>query len=255
MVSFTGVALFSLAAIGSLAAPKGLWHHDSQCMSTADAQQVADNYAELIRHFTVEGADASLSPDFTDYSESVNTLINTCPQGSAAQTLPLLSPSFTSREQFETGQGQQPPINFKQLNIYHTCDAVIIRWETTNTAPIPTPRPVVGIIIMEVEKAPAGNQYPWIIKTVYSEFDAGAWLQNLEEFGICGTPNPSSPPIQASATPSAPVAPPSASASATSAPAASYTPVSSVSPYSASSSPSSYVAAAKRTLAPSLLSA
>jgi len=191
-------------------------------MSKAEAQQVADNYAQLIRDFSVAGADASLSVDFTDYSEGVNTLINTCPQGSAAQTLPLLSPSFTSREQFKTGQGQQPPINIKQLGIWHTCDTVIIRWETTDTAPIPTPRPVVGIIIMEVEKAPAGNQYPWIIKEVFSEFDSGAWLQNLEEWGICGTPNPSSPPIQASATPSAPVASVSASGSATAAP--SYTP-------------------------------
>jgi len=246
MVSFTSCALLSLAAIGSLAVPSGLWHHGSQCMSKAEAQQVADNYAELIRHFTVAGADSSLSVDFTDYSESVNTLINTCPQGSAAVTLPLLAPTFSSREQFETGQGQQPAINFKQLGIWNTCNTVIIRWETTNTAPIPTPRPVVGVIIMEVEKAPAGNQYPWIIKEVFSEFDSGAWLQNLEEAGICATTNPSSPPIPASATPSSPAVSVSPSGSAAPTPSASYSPVSSGSAYSASSTPAAYTTAAKR---------
>lgn len=201
MVAFTTTALLSLAAIGALAAPSvnekrtGLWHHKSNCMTTAQAQQVASNYAELIRSYTQELADATLAVDFVDYSESVNSLINTCPQGSAAVTLPLLAPTFSSRAQFEAGQGQQAPINFEQLNIHHDCNSVTIRWKTTNTAPIPNPRPVVGIILIEVVKAAAGSQYPWIIQTVYSEFDAAAWLQNLEQAGICSVIAPSSPPL------------------------------------------------------------
>lgn len=207
MVAFTSAALFSLAAVGTLAAPAnekrtGIWHHRSSCMGKKEAQVVADNYAELIRNYTDELALASLAENFTDYSESVNSLINTCPQGDAAITLPLLAPTFTTREEFMIGQGQQPLINFEQLNIHHDCKSVTIRWKTTNTAPItPTlanPRPVVGIILLEVVKAPAGNQYPWIVETAYSEFDAAAWLQNLEQAGgICaGTPNPSSPPLE-----------------------------------------------------------
>jgi hypothetical protein len=41
---------------------------------------------------------------------------------------------------------------------------------------------------MEVVKNKlAGAEYPWLISTVYSEFDAGAWLQNLVEAGICSS--------------------------------------------------------------------
>jgi hypothetical protein len=116
-----------------------------------------------------------------------SSLINGCPQGSAAMaiTLPLLAPTFTSRDMFKTGQGQQPPINFQQLQMFHSCDTVTIRWMTTNTAPIPSPKPVVGIIIASVVPAPSGNKYPYIIDNVYSEFDAAAWLQNLNDAGIC----------------------------------------------------------------------
>jgi hypothetical protein len=224
MISLKAASLLFLSAVGTLAAPGKRWHH-GQCMSAADAQQVADNYAELIRDYSNKLANEALAVDFVDYSESVNTLINTCPQGAAAVTLPLLSATFSSRQQFETGQGQQPKINFKQLNLEYNCKSITIRWETTNTAPIPTPRPVVGIILLEVEQAPAGNKFPWIVKTVYSEFDSGAWLQNLEQAGICSTTNPSSPPVSLPSGTVGTAPPPASSAGA------------------ASGSPSTYVAA------------
>lgn len=192
------LAILSFFTLCSIAAPyrgeplNKRWH--GYCLSDADAQQVATNYANLIQ--LVQGwesiANAALSPNFVDYSESVNTLIDTCPQGSAAITLPLLSPTFSNRTQFELGQGQQPPINFQQLNIWHSCDSVIIRWETTNTANITNVKPVVGMITMETCPAPQGNTYPYYIDTVYSEFDAGAWLQNLQAAGICNQSSVSS---------------------------------------------------------------
>jgi hypothetical protein len=240
MVSFTSLALLGLAAAGSLAAPaEKRWSSD--CMTAAEAQQVADNYAELIRSYSDELAIAALAPDFTDYSESVNSLINTCPQGKAAKAgpVPLLSASFDDRKKFMTGQGQQPAINFKQLNIEANCNFVTIRWETTNTAPIPTPRPVVGIILLQTEKAPAGNKYPWIINTVYSEFDSAAWLQNLEQWGICTATNSGSPQLALpSGTVGAPP-PPSGSASTSAAPASAsgYVSTSSTSTWSSSASP------------------
>ena len=85
MVSFTSLALLSLTAVGSLAAPtmERRWHE--QCMSAEEAQRVADNYGELIRNYSDGLAMAALSTDFTDFSEGVNTLINTCPQGASAQ--------------------------------------------------------------------------------------------------------------------------------------------------------------------------
>jgi len=58
---------------------------------------------------------------------------------------------------------------------------------TTNTAPIPDPKPVVGIITMHVVPSPSGSKYPYLIDNVNSEFDSGAWLQNLVDAGICST--------------------------------------------------------------------
>jgi hypothetical protein len=189
MPSFSSIALISLAVIGAFAAPAEKRHYNrsAQCVTDAEADQIASDYAALIVSYSDALADAALAPNFTDYSESVNTLINSCPQGDAAKPLPLLAPTFTSLEQFKIGQGQQPSINFERLNLWHSCDTVIVRWMTTNTAPIPEPKPVVGLISMEVIKNTNGTGKPWLIDTVYSEFDAGAWLQNLVEAGICST--------------------------------------------------------------------
>lgn len=191
MPSFTSLALFSLAALGAVAAPaerRQALGPESKCMTDAEADQVATAWGTLIASYNDALADAVLTENFTDYSESVNTLINSCPQGDAAKPLDLLAPSFTSREMFKIGQGQQPAINFERLNIWPGCTSVNIRWMTTNTAPIPNPKPVVGLIAMEVVKnQQAGAEYPWLISTVYSEFDAGAWLQNLVEAGICSS--------------------------------------------------------------------
>ena len=191
MPSFTSLALFSLAVLGAVAAPaerRQALGPESKCMTDAEADQVATAWGTLIASYNDALADAVLTENFTDYSESVNTLINSCPQGDAAKPLDLLAPSFTSREMFKIGQGQQPAINFNRLNIWPGCTSVNIRWMTTNTAPIPNPKPVVGLIAMEVVKnQQAGAEYPWLISTVYSEFDAGAWLQNLVEAGICSS--------------------------------------------------------------------
>jgi hypothetical protein len=186
MPSISSIVLFSLAALGAVAAPAERRHYGrGQCVTDAEADQIATAYADLIVSYSDALADAVLAENFTDYSESVNTLINSCPQGDAAKPIPLLAPTFTSREQFKIGQGQQPSINFERLNLWHSCDTVIVRWQTTNTAPIPEPKPVVGLISMEVIKNQnTTSSYPWIIDTVYS---AGAWLQNLVEAGICST--------------------------------------------------------------------
>lgn len=186
MPSISSIALFSLVALGAVAAPAERRHWgNGKCISDAEADQVASAWASLIVEFSADLTDAVTTENLTDYSESVNTLINSCPQGDAAKPLPLLAPTFSSREEFKIGQGQQPSINFERLNLWHSCDTVIFRWKTTNTAPIPEPKPVVGIISLEVVKNTNGGEYPWLIDTVYSEFDSGAWLQNLVEAGIC----------------------------------------------------------------------
>jgi len=216
MPSISTIAVASLLALSAFARPSvekvHKRHGYGYCLSKNEAQQVATNYGDLIAGYTTELAEAALDPEFTDYSESVNSLIQDCPQGSAAMQavaakLPLLGPSFTNRTTFEAGQGQQAPINFFQLNMWHSCDTVIIRWETTNTANITGVRPVVGLISMETTQAPAGNKFPYYISTVYSEFDSSAWLKNIVEAGFCGTPataNATGPASGPTVTPSAP---------------------------------------------------
>lgn len=46
------------------------------CMSDADAQQVVTNFQTLIAAYSDELAEAALTVDFIDYSDSVNELIN-----------------------------------------------------------------------------------------------------------------------------------------------------------------------------------
>lgn len=214
------IGLASLAAVSALASAhpaensKRWSEGDPGCMTWDQAQTVVNNWAELITAYSDSAANAYVTKGFTDYSESVNTLINTCPQGDAAKPLPLLAPTFTTRAEFKEGQGQQPPINFEQLQMWHTCSAVTARWKTTNTAPIPNVKPVVGIFVLET--VPVGDVFK--IDRAYSEFDAGAWLQNLQDWGICGAsddavPNPdvsiaSSAVAAAASTPPVVVPPP-----------------------------------------------
>jgi hypothetical protein len=185
MLPLSRVAILALAMTASHAAPTR--KQQGSCLSADNAQTVATKYGELISAYSDAAADAILTPNFTDFSAGVNALINTCPQGEAAKTLPLLDPTFTSRDLFKIGQGQQPLINFEQLNLWYNCNSVTIRWKSTNTAPGSDVKPIIGLIVMETIRAPAGSAQPFMIDTVYSEFDSGSWLQNLAAAGICGT--------------------------------------------------------------------
>jgi len=146
---------------------------DKSCMSDADAQQVATNFGHLLDNYSDTLANESLTVDYTDYSDSVIELINSGCTGPVA----LGSATFSSRASFEAGQGGQPNIPFEQLNIWHTCDTVIIRWRSAMS-----PEEVTGNIVMECVPSPPGSVYPWKIKTVYSEFNSGAWLVDLGVF-------------------------------------------------------------------------
>lgn len=77
-------------------------------------------------------------------------------------------------------------------------------------------RPVIGLITMEVTESEEESDVDWKIHTVYSEFDAGAWLQNLMDADICHNPekNLGAPPV-AGATSTMGAAPTAAMTSAT----------------------------------------
>lgn len=200
MVSIKSLALAGLAVAGSYAAPM-VEERSSDCMTAAEALTLATDYGTLIANYTKTLANEVLTKDFHDYSESVNTLINQCPTGDTAAFVPLLGATFTSRKAFEAGQGSQAAINFNMLEHWPSCCSVSIRWESTNTAPIPSPRPVVGIIVAETKKVHG----TWRIDTVYSEFDVAAWLENLQAAGFCPTTTASST-VSATATPTSSVA-------------------------------------------------
>lgn len=100
----------------------------------------------------------------------------------ANSIIQLNGPTFDSLAAFEAGQGGQPTIPWKTLNMWHTCDTVVVRWRSHG--PGQEPEPVTGIVVIEAEYNKGGAE-PWLIKTVYSEFNSGAWLVNLGVF----TPN------------------------------------------------------------------
>ncbi|KAK4541063.1 hypothetical protein LTR36_008288 [Oleoguttula mirabilis] len=143
------------------------------CMTYDQAQVVANNFKTLIASYSDALADQVLTVDFTDYSDSVTELINSGCTGPQA----LGSVTFDSRAAFEAGQAAQPAIPFEILNLWYACEGpVVIRWRSAQT-----PQLITGNIVMETTRS-ANTSEPWLINTVYSEFNSGAWLVNLGVF-------------------------------------------------------------------------
>ena len=150
----------------------------SACMCDSEAEKVANNFKALIDEaFSVSLAKASMMKDFHDYSDSVNELINAgCPNGPAT----LGEATFSSRAEFISGQSAEAPIPFSILNLWHTCDTVIMRWMTSAPGTVQPEQPVTGIIVIEtVPNTVDGTDQPWLMNTVYSEFNSGAWLYDV----------------------------------------------------------------------------
>lgn len=157
-------------ALGVLAGPP-------PCLTDSAASRVANNFATLIHAYSDSFAEQVLCTDFTDYSDSVAELINSgCPNGPQ----PLGAATFTSLADFQAGQGAQPDIPFEILNVWHNCDTVTMRWVTSAPGTVQPEEPVTGIVVMETIFA--GGEESWLIETVYSEFNSGAWLYDLGVF-------------------------------------------------------------------------
>lgn len=170
-------SLFAFAALatGALAAPKQQQKQkQSECLTDSSAYHVAENFGTLIQTYSNTSAEAFLTTDFTDYSDSVNELINSgCPNGPQA----LGSATFTGLTAFMAGQGGQPSIPFEILNVWHSCSTVTLRWRTSTPGTVQPEQFVTGIIVLETVCAQGAE--PHKIKTVYSEFNSGAWLYDL----------------------------------------------------------------------------
>lgn len=104
----------------------------ADCLVDDSAMVVAEHFQTLISAYTNASASAFLTTDFTDYSDSVTTLID---GGCNGVPIPLGVATFTSRDQFEAGQGGQPNITFTILNVWHNCDTVFLRWMSDDPNP------------------------------------------------------------------------------------------------------------------------
>ncbi|TKA27408.1 hypothetical protein B0A50_05020 [Salinomyces thailandicus] len=172
MHAFTAFATAALVAVSSADMFK---RDDAACMTQADAQQVADNFQTLIADYDATVAENALTVDFHDYSDSVSELIN----AGCALPQPLGEATFTSRASFMAAQGAQPPINFQQLNVWYNCDTVFLRWNADDLVP----ELVTGIIVGEcVKNTNTSSSQPWLIQSLYSEFNSGAWLVDVGSF-------------------------------------------------------------------------
>jgi len=150
--------------------PNWLQTNGGACMTDGDAQTVANNFEALIANYSDALANKTLTVNFHDYTDSVIELIDSgCPNG----PVPLGVPTFDSRASFEVGQGSQPAIPFLKLNVWHNCETVTLRWMSTMS-----PSNVTGIIVLES----VYQDKTWLINTVYSEFNSGAWLVDLGVF-------------------------------------------------------------------------
>jgi hypothetical protein len=159
-------ALFAGSAVAgdSWAKPR-----DAFCLCDSDADVIANDFAQLISNYSAALANDVLASDYTDQSDSVNTLIDS----GTTSPIPLGSLTFATKAAFLAGQSTQPNIPFTLLQTWHTCDTVIIRWVAN-----PGAQQVQGFDALIVEPSTNSTQ-PYQIKTTYGEFNSGAWLADL----------------------------------------------------------------------------
>ena len=82
MRSFIVAGLFAVAAMASPLIAREEDCDETPCMTYDQASTVANNFGSLISNYSNASAIAYLTPDFTDYSDSVSELINGgCPDG------------------------------------------------------------------------------------------------------------------------------------------------------------------------------
>ena len=70
-LAFAATLLAGSAVANSWAMPR-----DSFCLCDSDADQIGQDFADLISNFNETFANLVLAPDYTDQSDSVNTLID-----------------------------------------------------------------------------------------------------------------------------------------------------------------------------------
>jgi len=164
-VAATAAALMSSASAAPWGGFWGDWSpNPGTCLNTISVNYLVTGFGGLLSNYTTAAAETLLADDLTDFSDSINSLIGS-PVGPA---------TFPSKAAFEAGQGSQPSVPFQVLAIEAvTCDTIAFRW----LVGLP-PNPVKGITILKAENS-QGQANTWQIKTIYTEFNSIAWLQDI----------------------------------------------------------------------------
>ncbi|KAK4947026.1 hypothetical protein LTR10_014168 [Elasticomyces elasticus] len=168
MRSFATVAAAAALVSTAAAAPFGWgdWAapNPATCMSNATVQYLVAGFGSLLSDYNTDVANTILADDLVDWSDSINSLIGA----------PVGNPTFPTKAAFEAGQGAQPAVPFEVLAIEaYTCDTIAFRW----LVPLP-PNPIKGITILKTENS-AGQADTWQIKTIFTEFNSIAWLEDI----------------------------------------------------------------------------
>jgi hypothetical protein len=90
----------------------------SLCLTEDTAANLVNGYASLLTAYTNATANALLSSNFTDTSDSINWIAG----------IPLGSATFSSLAAFIAGQGTQNSIGFTVSETMYSCTQVAFRW-------------------------------------------------------------------------------------------------------------------------------
>ncbi|CAJ2510656.1 Uu.00g062810.m01.CDS01 [Anthostomella pinea] len=138
------------------------------CLTRQEGLNITAKYADLIGAFTVEKAEALLSDDFSDTSDSINTLSGK----------PLGSATFPTKDDFIREQSNFPaiPLDVKSVDAI-TCDTVVLRWTQTFGE---SAQPVAGMTVLVAFKGgDDDDDDDWKLKTVYTEFNSLIYLHDI----------------------------------------------------------------------------
>lgn len=152
--SFTNGA--GLVAMAALALPSV----NAQCLTSNAANTLATNFGTLVSAYSQKLANQTLTADFIDYSESVNTLID----GGGDAPVALLGETFSSRAAFEAASSQQPSVPFAVQNVWFNCDTITVRWKSAQS-----PQPVIGISVFHTVFTLFNTPVQWQIDEIWGE--------------------------------------------------------------------------------------
>lgn len=180
-MKFTVAAIPALGASLAMAAPPLLPVLDDaslilaarsvgDCLSDSTARQVAADYASLIGAYTDAKANAMLTDDFSEMSDSINIIAHK----------PLGSVTFPTKKAFMNEVVHQPaiPVDVTSIDAY-SCNVVSLRW-TQTFGPPSNPKPAAGISTLFMKKV--GDQ--WRFQKIFTEFNSITYFMNSG--GHCG---------------------------------------------------------------------